>query len=258
MLRPRVIPCLLLRNLGLVKGVGFKDHRYVGDPINAVQIFNSKEVDEILFLDITATAENRIPSPDLIQRIADQCLVPFAVGGGIKSLADAKALLSSGAEKICLNTAALENPNLIRQIADTFGSQSVIVSIDIKKGFWGRYDAYIRCGSQKISGSPIELARLAEDHGAGEVLITSIDRDGTRQGYDLDLIRSVSESVSIPTIAGGGAGSYEDLTLALRDAKADAVAAGSLFVFHGRRQAVLISYPSAEEHDTITQASPSP
>jgi cyclase len=252
MLRPRVIPCLLLKGEGLYKGSKFRDHRYIGDPINAVQIFNTKESDEILFLDISATAEGRITSPETIQRIADQCLIPFAVGGGIRSIEDAKKILSSGAEKVCLNTAALENPSLIRQIADTFGSQSIVVSIDVKKSFLGGYGVYTRCGSRKISGKLTETAQQVEAQGAGEILLNNIDLDGTRQGFDLGLIQTIVDSVSIPVIAAGGAGSYSDLRQALVQAKADAVAAGSLFVFHGRRQAVLISYPSPEEHKEIT------
>lgn len=253
MLRPRVIPCLLLKGAGLVKGVAFKDHRYVGDPINAVQIFNSKEVDEILFLDITATDENRVPSAEMIQRIADQCLVPFAVGGGIRSVSQIQAILAAGAEKVCLNTGAVECPGLVQEAAKAFGSQSVIVSIDVKKNFWGKQEAYVRCGQRKSGMSPVELARKLESEGAGEILVNSIDRDGSREGYDLNLIQSISEAVSIPVIAAGGAGHYEHLQQAIQIGKADAVAAGSLFVFHGRRQAVLISYPSSEEHDRIIQ-----
>ncbi len=250
-LEPRIIPCLLLKNLGLVKGRQFKDHRYVGDPINAVQIFNAKEVDEILFLDITATQESRTPAPDFIQRIADQCLVPFAVGGGLRSVADIRKMLNAGAEKVCINTAALENETFIKQAADAFGSQSVIVSLDVKKSFWGTLEVYVRCGSKKVKGTPLELARWVEAQGAGEILLNSIDRDGSREGFDLKLINEISQAVSVPVIACGGAGSNDDFRQALREGHADAVAAGSLFVFHGRRQGVLISYPSAQEKAEI-------
>lgn len=245
MLEPRIIPCLLLKGKGLVKGAQFKNHRYVGDPINAVQIFNSKEVDEIIFLDIEATKNGRIPDPEFIQKIADQCLVPFAVGGGIRSLEDARKILRSGAEKVCLNSAAWESPQLITEIAEEFGSQSIVVSLDYKKNLWGKKEAYIKCGTQKIKGSLEELAQLAEKQGAGELLLNSIDRDGSREGYEIDLIRDVSKNLKIPVIAQGGAGSEDDLKEVLQHT--DAAAAGSLFVFHGRRQGVLISYPAKEQ-----------
>ena len=254
MLEPRIIPCLLLMGAGLVKGIKFKDHRYVGDPINAVQIFNSKEADEILFLDITATLENRKISTELIQRVADQCLIPFGVGGGIQSIQDARSILNAGAEKVCLNTAALERPELIREIADTFGSQSVIVSIDVKKSYLGKYEVYVRSGTKKISGSIEQVLDVIQSQGAGEVIINSIDRDGTREGYDLNLIRRCSDKMKIPLIALGGAGSVDDLSQAIIGGGADAVAAGSLFVFHGRRRGVLISYLSEEERGQFRRA----
>lgn len=250
-LRPRVIPTLLLRNLGLVKGVKFRDHRYVGDPINAVQIFNAKEVDEILFLDILATAEQRIPDPELIQRIADQCLVPFTVGGGIQTLQHIRTLLNAGAEKICLNSSALERPEFVKQAAETFGSQCVMVCIDVKKNFFGKYEVYSRCGTKKIKGSPSEIAQKMQDYGAGEIVIQSIDRDGTREGYDLNLIRSVTQTANVPIIASGGAGNLEDFKKAVEKSQADSVAAGSFFVFHGRRLAVLIQYPTFEEIEQL-------
>jgi imidazole glycerol-phosphate synthase subunit HisF len=255
MLQPRIIPCLLLRGHGLVKGVRFSNHRYVGDPINVVQIFNAKEVDEILFLDIAATTEGRTTPPGAIQRIADQCLFPFAVGGGIRTLAQARAILGAGAEKVCLNTAAFETPNLVREIADTFGAQSVIVSIDVRKGPFRREEVYVRCGTRKLPGTAEEAAAKMATLGAGEILLNSIDRDGARQGYDIELLRRVACAVSVPVIAAGGAGTYDHLAEALSAGQADAVAAGSLFVFHGRRQAVLITYPTAQERTEILRRS---
>ncbi len=252
MLRTRIIPCLLLKNKGLVKGIQFKDHRYVGDPINAVQIFNSKEVDEILFLDITATKENRIPDLDLIQRISDQCLVPFAVGGGIKSLDDARKILSSGAEKVCINSEALVNLKLITDISNTFGKQSVVVSIDYKKNFFGKLEAFTNCGSKKVSSNIIELAKQIETAGAGEILLNSIEQDGTREGFDTKTIQLISEAVRIPVIASGGAGSIEHFKDAIKSG-ADAVSAGSFFVFHGKRQAVLISYLNDSDHENVSK-----
>lgn len=251
MLKPRVIPCLLLKGQGLVKGVKYHDHRYVGDPINAVHIFNSKEVDEIVFLDITATAEKRTPDPEVIQRIADQCLVPFAVGGGIRSVDDAALMMKSGAEKVIINTAAFERPELVGEIASRFGSQSVVVSIDVKKNFFGKYELVANAAGRKVGGSIEEWIDLLEKSGAGEFLVNAIDRDGTREGYDLKLIQKIRETSKIPVIAGCGAGSLDHMRAAIKEGGAHAVAAGSQFVFHGRRQAVLISYPDEAEISKI-------
>lgn len=247
MLQSRVIPCLLLKGLGLVKGQKFSNHTYVGDPINAVKIFNDKEVDELLFLDISATAEKRTPPIELVAKIADQCLMPFGVGGGIRTVDEARSLLKVGAEKVCICTAAADNPNLISEIANCFGTQSVMVSVDVKKDFWGKSKVFTRCGSKNIGMTPVEFAKQSEKFGAGEILINSIERDGTMQGYDLELIKEVSSAVSIPVIACGGAGSYSDLKKPLTEAHASAVSAGALFVFHGPRRAVLINYPDEGE-----------
>lgn len=247
MLIPRVIPCLLLRGKGLVKGTHFKDHRYIGDPINAVQIYNTMGADELLFLDISATAENRIPDLQLIQKISDQCLMPFGVGGGIKSVEDARAILKAGAEKVCINTAAFERPELVSEIANTFGNQSVVVSLDVKKNWLGKYEAYVRCGSHKVGGDIFELAAEMERRGAGEILVNSIDKDGTMSGFDIEITRKIAGLCNLPVIVCGGAGSVHDLKTAITEGKADAVAAGSLFVFHGPRKAVLINYPNEKE-----------
>jgi imidazole glycerol-phosphate synthase subunit HisF len=247
MLLPRIIPILLLKGKGLVKGVKFKDHKYVGDPINAVQIFNTKQVDELFFLDITATLEKRIPPLDLVQKIADQCLMPFGVGGGIKTVDEAKSILNAGAEKVCLNTYALENPKLIEEISNVFGNQSVIVSIDIKKSLFGKIVVTTRNGSKNLKTDLQETLKIVQDSGAGEILLNNIDRDGTCEGYDLELLQSVCESISIPVIASGGAWEIEHLKEGLQKGKASAVAAGSMFVLHGKRKAVLISYPSKAE-----------
>jgi cyclase len=251
MLLPRIIPCLLLSGKGLVKGVKFKDHTYVGDPINTVQIFNTKEADEILFLDIAATREKRIPPLDLIQRIANQCLMPFGIGGGITTVKQIKEILSTGAEKVCICTAAIENPLLVKEASRVFGNQSIIVSIDVKRGFWGKYEIYKKNGTLGTGIDPIEHARYMESMGAGELLINSIDRDGTMQGYDLDLLQKITTAVNIPVIACGGAGSLEDLSSAIHSGGCSAAAAGSLFVFHGKRRAVLINYPSKLEQEHI-------
>jgi cyclase len=244
---PRVIPSLLLRGEGLVKGINFKDYTYVGDPINAVKIFNEKEVDELLFLDILATREHRKISRDLVQKIADECYMPFGVGGGITTVEEIRDLLRAGAEKVCLNSAVLENPGLITAAARIFGSQSIVVSIDVKKGWTGGYTVYGQAGTAKTKREPVAWAQEAARLGAGEILLNSIDRDGTGAGYDLELLRQVAAAVSVPVIAAGGAGKLEHLAAAVYEGGAAAVAAGSFFVFHGRRRAVLINFPTKAE-----------
>jgi cyclase len=236
-----------------VKGTRFKAHKYVGDPINAVRIFNDKEVDELLFLDITATEEDRIPPLELVQTIADQCLMPFGVGGGIKTVEHARQILARGAEKVCISTAAVRDPTLISEIASRFGSQSVVVSIDVKQSLFNKIRVRTHCGKRGTNFHPVEFAQIAEQFGAGEILLNDIDRDGTMQGYNNSLISDVASAVSIPVIACGGAGTYKDLAVPLRQGGASAVAAGSLFVFHGRRRAVLINYPSIEERLALVQ-----
>ncbi len=254
MILARVIPCLLLSGKGLVKGVKFKDHTYVGDPINTVQIFNTKEVDEILFLEITATRERRIPPLDLVQRIADQCLVPFGIGGGIRSVDDIKHVLGMGAEKVYICTSAIENPDLLNEASHVFGNQCLVVCIDVRKNMWGKYEVYSHSGMKSTGIDPVQHAINMERLGAGEILISSIDRDGTMQGYDIDLIRKVAEAVAVPVIACGGAGSIDHLREGLQVGHASAVAAGSLFVFHGRRRAVLVNYPNQDELISIRGA----
>ena len=239
---PRIIPVLLLKGLGLYKGIKFKDHKYLGDPLNAVKIFNDKEADELILLDIGATVESRIPQLDLIRGIADECYMPFAVGGGIRTVKQAKAIFDSGAEKIVINTAAMEMPELISEISGIYGSQSVVVSIDASENLLGSYSVYIRSGTVKTKWDPVKWAKHVEKLGAGEIMLTSIDKDGTMSGYDLNLIKLVSNAVDIPVIACGGAGKTEDFSLALKDG-ASAVAAGAKFVFHGKHRAVLITYP---------------
>lgn len=256
MLIPRVIPCLLLRGLGLVKGTRFKDHKYIGDPINAVRIFNEKEADELIFLDITATPEGRTPPLDLIEKIADECFMPFGVGGGITRVEQVREILHGGAEKVVVNTGAAENPGLVRAIAERFGSQSVVVSVDVKRTLLGRYVVYTRCGRQSTGRDPVEYARSMEAAGAGELLVNSMDRDGTLEGYDLELVRRVAEAVSIPVIASGGAGRLGHFREALTEGRASAAAAGAMFVFHGPKRAVLIDYPDREDLERLFSGLP--
>jgi imidazole glycerol-phosphate synthase subunit HisF len=247
MLKTRVIPCLLLRNKGLVKTVKFKDPKYVGDPFNAVKIFNDKEVDELIFLDITATTESRKPNFKLISEIASECFMPFGYGGGISTVEEVQELFNLGVEKVVINSKAAENPDFIESCAQLFGSQSIVVSIDVKKSFFGKYEVHTRSGTKNIGADPTFYARQMENAGAGEIFLNSMDRDGTMQGFDLALIRKVSESVRIPLVACGGAGTLEHLNQAISEGNASAVSAGSMFVFHGKHRAVLITYPSTEE-----------
>ena len=246
MIRPRVIPCLLLKNDGLVKTVKFKDPKYLGDPINIVRIFNDKEVDELIFLDITATIENRPPNLEVLSKITSECFMPLGYGGGIRTLEDVKKLLAMGVEKIVLNTSAVEDPALIRAAADYAGSQAVVISIDVKKTMFGKYEVYTRGGKKGTGLDPVKFAAEMEKQGAGELFVNSIDRDGMMQGYDLELVRRVADSVTVPVVACGGAGNIQHLAEAIQ-AGASAAAAGSMFVFQGPLRGVLISYPAQEE-----------
>lgn len=247
MRQTRVIPCLLLKNQGLVKTIKFKNPKYVGDPINAVKIFNEKEVDELIFLDTTATIENRKPTFNLLTQIASECFMPFGYGGGIRTLEHIKEILSLGVEKVAINSYAVENPAFIRSAAEYFGSQSIVVSIDVKKNLFGKYEVYTHSGRKAAKLNPVEFAVQMEKTGAGELFLSSIDRDGTMKGYDIELIKKVTKAVSIPVIVCGGAGRIEDFGDAVQKGGASAVAAGSLFVFIGPHRAVLINFPSSEE-----------
>ena len=246
MIQTRVIPCLLLRNRGLVKTIKFRGPTYLGDPINAVKIFNDKEVDELVFLDITATVENRKPSFRYVAEIATECFMPLGYGGGIRAVEDIKTLVSLGVEKVIINSYAIENPSFISQAADFAGSQSVVVSIDVKKNFIGKYEVFTHSGKKGTGLDPVKLAIDMEKKGAGELLLNSIDRDGTMQGYDTEMIKRVTSAVGIPVVACGGAGKVQDLVDAVKKGGASASAAGSFFVFQGQHRAVLISYPSAQ------------
>jgi cyclase len=251
MLKTRVVPCLLVQGSGLVKTVAFRNSRYVGDPINAVRIFNEKEVDELVVLDITATAEQRSPNLRLISELASECFMPLAYGGGIRSLEHLERIFSLGVEKVVINSEAADRPAFIEEAAARFGSQSVIVSIDAKKRWRGGYEARTRSGRSGTGLDPVRFARDMESAGAGEILLNSVDRDGSMRGYDLELVRAVSQSVNIPVIACGGAGSLADLAAAVKQGGASAVAAGSMFVFHGKHRAVLINYPSIAELEQV-------
>lgn len=246
-MRPRVIPCLLLKNLGLVKTVQFKEPTYLGDPINVVRIFNDKEVDELLFLDITASIEHSVPPFDLLAKIAEECFMPLGYGGGVRRVEDVKTILSLGVEKVSINSYAVENPAFVSDAAELAGSQSVVVSIDVKKDIFGRYKVFTYGGRKNTGLDPVKLAVEMEKMGAGELFLNSIDRDGTMRGYDQELVRSVSQAVSLPVVACGGASTVDDLASVCIGGGASAAAAGSMFVFQGRHRAVLISYPTPQE-----------
>jgi len=231
MVKVRVMPTLLFKEVGLVKGIGFDSWRRVGSAVQAVNVYNMREVDELVFLDITATRAGRPPDFEAVDELADECFVPVAFGGGVSTLDHVRRLLQVGADKVVVNTAAVETPGLIRQIAHRFGSQCLIVSIDARRHPDGRYEAYTHSGTQATGRDPVDLAREAESQGAGEILITAIEHDGTMMGYDLVLTRQVSGAVSVPVIASGGAGTYEHMAQALRVGRASAVAAASMFHF---------------------------
>lgn len=243
----RIIPVLLLRNWGLDKSIRFKDYVYIGCPINASRVFNGKNVDELILLDIIATKENRGARIEIVRQIAEESFMPFTVGGGIRSVDGMWELLKAGADRIAINTAAIENPKLVSEGADRFGSQCIVVSIDARKERDGAYQVYTHAGETKTGLDPVKTAVHMQEMGAGEILLTSIDRDGTMEGYDVELVRRVADAVTIPVIACGGAGSVQHLAEAAYDGHASAVAAGAFFLFYGRRRTVLITYPPDDE-----------
>ena len=243
----RVIPVLLLRNWGLEKSVRFDTPKYVGCPINAARVFNRHNVDELILLDIIATREGRGPQREVVREIADESFMPFTVGGGINSVEMMWEMLQAGADRVVVNTAAIEHPELITEGAERFGRQCMVVSIDVHKNAAGRDEVHTHAGTRGTGLEPVETARRMEAAGAGEIFLTSIDRDGTMAGYDISLVRSVADAVRIPVIACGGAGSVAHLAEAVYDGHASAVAAGAFFLFYGRRRTVLITYPKDEE-----------
>lgn len=250
MLRPRIIPCLLVHKGGLVKTVGFEQPKYVGDPLNAVRIFNEKEVDELMVLDIDATRQGREPDYTLIASLAAECRMPLAYGGGVRTVEQFERLVSLGVEKVSISAAAVHTPELITQAAGRVGSQSVVVVIDVKQAN-GQHCAWTHNGTRPVDTSPVELARMAQAQGAGEIVLNSIDRDGRMQGYDLDILRQVRAAVSRPITCLGGAGSLDDLSGLIREFGVIGAAAGSLFVFKGKYRAVLINYPSQADKDAL-------
>lgn len=251
MLRPRIIPSLLIHENGLVKTVNFKNPKYVGDPINAVKIFNEKQVDELAIFDIDATVLGKEPDYALIKKLANQSRMPLCYGGGVKTVEQAQKIFGLGIEKIALSAAVIENPDLITQIADRVGSQSVIVVMDVKKKLMGGYEIYTHNGKKATGINPVVFAEKAQKLGAGEIIINSIDQDGVMKGFDLNLIDKISEKISIPITVLGGAGSLQDIKKVIERNGIIGVAAGSLFVFKGIYKAVLISYPTQKEKEEL-------
>jgi cyclase len=253
MLRPRIIPCLLVQEGALVKTTRFADPRYVGDPLNAVRIFNEKQVDELIVLDIDAGIMGREPDYALIENLSRECRMPLCYGGGIRTPEQVERIISLGVEKIALGRSAVTDSGLVREASRRVGSQSIVVVMDVRKTTTSKdgYELFIGNGKQRTSRHAVEFAREAQVQGAGEILVNSIDRDGTSQGYDLELIDRVREAVSIPITALGGAGSHADLSQLVKRHRIIGAAAGSLFVFKGKFRAVLIQYPGLQDKEAI-------
>ena len=252
MKRIRIIPLLLFENDGLTKTVQFNQRTYVGDPINAIKIFNEKEVDELIFIDIEASSKKKQPNFKLISEIATECFMPLCYGGGITKIEEIKTILSSGVEKVCIGNAAFSTPELITEASKRFGNQSIVVSIDVRL-VKGEYRVFANSGKTDTQLNVVEYARKMEHLGAGELLLQSIDHDGKQSGYDTSLIEIVTNAVEIPVIVAGGANSMHDFELGIKHG-ASAVAAGSMFVFYGKHRAVLINTPSKEEFDSLNNS----
>ncbi|HZN86201.1 MAG TPA: AglZ/HisF2 family acetamidino modification protein [Burkholderiales bacterium] len=254
MLRPRIIACLLVHEGGLVKTTKFRDPKYVGDPINAVKIFNEKEADELMVLDIDATATGAEPNVRLISQFAAECRMPLCYGGGVKTAEQAKRIIGLGVEKVAISSAAIERPELIAEIAEAVGSQSVVVVLDAKKKLLGGWEVWTHNGRKATGRSVADMAKLAAERGAGEVVVNSIDQDGVMSGYDLALARKVREAIRLPISVLGGAGSLADLGTLIAECGVVGAAAGSLFVFKGAYRAVLISYPAPAQKEELVRS----
>lgn len=246
MLRTRVIPVLLLRNKGLVKTIQFDKSKYIGDPINAVKLFNDKEVDELVFLDIDASKQNRRPDFEYLKSIASECFMPLGYGGGIQSMEDITTLFNIGIEKVIINTTSLQQLDLVKEAAAVYGNQSIVVAIDVQKNLFGKYQVYAHTKIKHKQTDLVAYVKAAAEAGAGELIINSVDKDGMMSGYDIKLIQKLAHEVTVPMVFVGGAGQLSHLREAV-DAGASAVAAGSLFIYHGPHKAVLINYPTYQE-----------
>lgn len=255
MLRPRIIPCLLVKEKGLVKTVKFAKPKYVGDPINAVRIFNEKEVDELMVLDIDATIDKREPDFNMIKHLAAECRMPLCYGGGVKTSDHIQKIVELGVEKVAISSAAVDSPSFVTEAAKKVGNQSVVVVIDVKKhNLTGKYEIRTHNGQTKTGKCPVAFSQQMEKLGAGEIVVNSISNDGVMKGYDLTLVRRIREAVGVPVTALGGAGSLHDLGVLIRECGVSGAAAGSLFVFKGIYKAVLINYPSLKEKGELIAA----
>ena len=255
MFRPRIIPVLLIQNQVLVKSKQFKKHRYIGDPINAVRIFNDLKADEIVLLDIDATKEKRTIPIDFVSVLSEETNMPFSVGGGIRSIEQVQAILASGAEKAIIGSYAIENPDFIKLVSDYFGSSTIVVCIDVKNNLFKNTRVWSHNGKRSSKYSPVDFAKLMEEKGAGEIIIQSIEHDGMMSGYNIKLIKEISTTVSIPVVALGGAGATDHLREAYHSGYANALAAGSMFVYQGPKNGVLINYPNRKDiHSLIFSA----
>jgi cyclase len=251
MKRARVIPVLLIQNEGLYKTLKFKEPKYVGDPLNAARIFNEKQCDELILLDIEASKTQQPVNFKLIEEMASECFMPLAYGGGIKTLQDIERILRSGIEKVILNTSILRNPDFIKEAAREFASSTLVASIDLKKNLLGKYHVYSHAGEKIPMSNPMDWMKQIEANGIGEIMLNMVDLDGTQKGYDIAFIEKACNEVSVPVIACGGSNGLPDVKNMLNQTHASAAAAGSMFVFHGKHRAVLISYPDPKEIDHI-------
>jgi len=251
MLKTRVIPCLQLVGDSLVKTIRFKTPNYIGDPINTVRIFNELEVDELCFLDIRASLEHREPNIEILHQISNECFMPLSYGGGITDFEMARRIFSIGFEKVIVNTYAAHELSLVSGISEYFGAQAMVASIDVKKNVWGKYSVFINDGTEKIEKDAVEWAKELESAGAGEILLTSMDRDGTWTGFDVDITRKVSEAVNVPVIANGGAGRIDHIAEVVKKGKASAVALGSMVVYQQKGMGVLINFPDKIKLDEM-------
>ncbi len=249
--RARVIPILLLQNSGLYKTVRFKDPKYVGDPLNALKIFNEKQCDEIILLDINSSKQNKEINYNLIQEIATECFMPLSYGGGINSLNQIEKVLKLGVEKVIINSAFIHSSDFLKEAVREFATSTLVASVDVKKNIWGKYILHSHADKKIIFSDPIDYIKKLEENGVGEIMINNIDRDGTMLGYDMELIKKISSSIKIPLIAAGGCKDLNDIKNLYNNTNVSATAAGSFFVFHGKHRAVLISYPSPEEINLI-------
>lgn len=254
MLRPRIIPCLLIQNGGLVKTVQFENPKYVGDPLNAVRIFNEKQVDELMVVDIDASRYNRPPNEAVIGQLASECRMPLCYGGGVKTIEQVERLIALGVEKVALSSAAIDNPELIALAAERVGSQSIVVVIDVKNtGILRRPEVVVLNATKRTGKDPVKFAIEVEKLGAGEILLNSVDRDGKMEGYDLDLIEKVRRETAVPLTVLGGAGSLDHIDELVRHHPIIGAAAGSFFVFKGKYRAVLISYPDLTTREKLAR-----